>query len=151
MNRFLISILIFLSSFSFAKDSVMSQYVHDGWSISLKNEWYSDNDENLVSFYDPQGHGVLQVSSYTKNTLVTESDLKELAKEHIEAGARFKSYEQSGSQVITLAFGFDGSFWQYWYISIGSSALVVTYNCAEEDRNIEIESVKSMVSTIKAT
>lgn len=115
-----VSHLLTISVSTFAQKGSMDKYSGNGWDISLVEGWHTEIEENLVSIYDPNGYGVFQISSYAKNTSVSESDLIELASEHIDSGAKYKIDEQNGSSALTLAFGYDGTFWQYWYISVGN-------------------------------
>ena len=151
MNRLLTILLITTSVSIFAQEGNVNKYLGNGWEISIAEGWQSEDEDNLVTIYDPSGYGALQISSYSKNTAVSEDDLKELASEHIESGAKYKTYEQNGGSVLTLAFGYEGIFWQYWYVSVGNLAILVTYNCKEADQPNEIDVVKSIVATINAT
>jgi len=129
----------------------MSKFAGNGWEILLEEGWESEIEEGMATFYHSNGFGALQISSYSKNIPVTEKDLKDLASDHINAGVKLKAYENNSSKVLTLAFGYEGVFWQYWYIAVGKTALVVTYNCDEDDRVKEIDIIKNMVSTINET
>lgn len=150
MSRLFTILLLIFSVPCLAQEGNMNIYKGNGWEVNLAKGWQTEVDDNLVSIYNPHGYGAFQISSYSKNTLVTEADLKEFASEHIEAGAKYKIYKQNGGSILTLAFGYDGRFWQYWYISVNNLAIVATYNCAETYRDIEIDTVKSMVDTINA-
>jgi len=151
MNRLLAIFLLTISVTIFAQEGNMNKYTGNGWDIALAKGWQTEIEDNLVSIYDPNGYGAVQISTYSKNTSISEADLKELASEHIESGAKYKTYTQNGGSVLTLAFGYEGTFWQYWYISVGNLAIVATYNCDEADQPNEIDIVKSMVSSIHAT
>lgn len=129
----------------------MKVFNSNGWSMELPEEWEQEADNYLYTFYHPNGVGTLQVRGFTKNGVVTESDLKELAFEHIDAGAMAKPIESSSVMGMALAFGLDNEFWQYWYIGIGNTALLVTYNCDEQDKEKEIKVIKDIVSSIKGT
>lgn len=129
----------------------MKVFNSNGWSMELPEEWQQETDNNLYTFYHPNGVGALQVRRLTNNGAVTESDLEELASEHIDAGAIIKPIESSSVMGMALAFGLDNEFWQYWYIGIGNTVLLITYNCDEQDKDKEIKTVKDIVSSIKET
>lgn len=148
MNRLLAIFLFTISVSIFAQEGNMNKYIGNGWEIALAKGWQTEIEDSLVNIYDPNGYGAFQISSYSKNTAVSEADLIELASEHIESGAKYKIYKQNGGSVLTLAFGYDGTFWQYWYVSVGNLAIVATYNCDEVDQPKEIGIVKSMVASI---
>lgn len=147
----LLDMLLCVNGVGVTKENKMKVFKSDGWSVELPEEWQQETDNNLYTFYHPNGVGALQVSGFTKDGAVTESDLKELASEHIDAGAITKPIESSSVMGMTLAFGLNDEFWQYWYIGIGNKALLVTYNCDEQDKEKEINTIKVIVSSIKGT
>ena len=121
------------------------------WSIVVPEDWQNEVDGILYTFYHQDGYGALQVSTFIKEVVVTDEDLKEHASEHINAGATIKSIESDSMKVFGLEFGLDGEYWQYWYMGIGNIALIVTYHCDESDREKESTIVKAIVSSINKT
>ena len=129
----------------------MSIFQGISWKVTLLPEWIGKHDEECSTIYHPNGVGALQISSYSKNCDVTDSDLRDLAHEHIESGAKLAEADSGEFRGFTLAFGVDGEFWQYWYIANGSIALLVTYNCNEADLGPERDQVKKIVASLQAT
>ena len=129
----------------------MNIYQGSGWNLSINEAWHHEESDGVITISNPEGYGALQVSSYLKDSPVVVNDLKDLASEHIEAGAKVTFSEINGNQSLTLAFGKDGNFWQEWYVAIGNRALYITYNCSELDIEHEIGIVKTMVASLKAT
>jgi len=129
----------------------MTKFHGSSWTIDLLPEWTGEHDEECSTIYHPNGVGALQISAYSKGGAVTAEDLEDLALEHIEAGAKPVEANTGQFKGFSLAFGVDGEFWQYWYARHGSTALLVTYNCEEADRNREIGEIKEMVATLAAT
>jgi hypothetical protein len=152
MFRYLSLIFLTIISFSsIANEGEMKKYKGSGWELNIEDSWVVEDTDGLITIYNPQGVGALQVSSYSKDSIVTEYDLKELAQEHIDAGAKVDSYIQHDSKVLTLAFGVDGEFWQHWYIAINHQALFVSYNCDVSERSVEIDTIKKIVASISKT
>lgn len=151
MHRVFLIMLLCINAVGLAKVNKMKVFRGDGWSVDLPEEWQLETDNYLYTFYHPNGFGALQVTGFTKEGAVTENDLKELASEHINAGAIAKPIESSSVMGITLAFGLSSEFWQYWYIGFGNTALLITYNCDLPDREKEIKIIKDIVSSIKVT
>lgn len=129
----------------------MNQFDGPSWRINLLPEWVVEHEEDCSLIFHPEGVGALQISSYSKEGNVTEADLKGLAQEHIEAGAKLTEADAGDFEGFTLAFGSDNGFWQCWYVANGPTALFITYNCQAADRDAEIESIKSMISDLAAT
>ncbi len=129
----------------------MNHFYGRSWRISLLRGWIGEDEEACSLIYHPEGVGALQISSYTKDGTVTEVDLKDLAQDHLDAGARLAPAKAGDFKGFTLKFGSNGKTWQVWYVANGPNALMITYNCQEEDNEIEIGSVKDMISTLSAT
>ena len=123
----------------------------NGWKITPLAGWEVEVEGKVTAIYHPNGVGAIQISLYSKDGAVTETDLLDFAGDHIEVGAVYKEYEENSHKVLTFAFGHDGVFWQHWYIALSRGVLFVTYNCDEADREIELEKVKLIVATISAT
>ena len=129
----------------------MTKFHGSSWTIDLLPEWIGEHDEECSTIYHPNGVGALQISAYSKDGAVTDNDLEDLALEHIEAGAKLAEANTGQFKGFSLAFGVDGEFWQYWYARHGLTALLVTYNCEEVDKNRELGEIKEMVATLAAT
>ncbi|RBP68443.1 hypothetical protein [Marinobacter nauticus] len=128
----------------------MNQFDGPNWRINLLPEWVGEHEEDCSIVFHPEGVGALEISCYFKEGTVTEEDLRGLAQEHIEAGAKLTEASAGDFKGFTLAFGSDNEFWQLWYVASGPTALFITYNCQAVDRDAEIESIKSMVSSLAA-
>ena len=129
----------------------MSRFQGNSWGVELPPDWIGEHTEDCSTMYHPDGVGALQISSYTKNDTGTDSDLKGLAQEHIDSGAKLGNAEAGVFDGYTFAFGIDGEFWQYWYVARGNVALLITYNCNEADLGPEREHAKTIVASLKAT
>lgn len=129
----------------------MSSFKGNCWEVELLPEWVGEHAEDCATIYHPDGVGALQISSYSKNDSVTEADLKDLAQEHIDFGAKLGKAEAGAFEGLTFAFGSDGEFWQFWYVAKGNIALLITYNCNEADLGPEREHAKSIVASLRAT
>lgn len=129
----------------------MSTFRSENWKIELLPEWVGEVDEDCSTIYHPDGVGALQISAFVKDSEVTEEDLKGFAKDHIEAGARLSPLNAEGFKGFTFAFGVENEFWQFWYVSAGNVALFITYNCEANDRDYEVEDIRTMVASVSAT
>ena len=130
--------------------SSMSIFQGNSWSITLLPEWTGEHEEECSTVYHPRGVGALKISSYSKDSVVTESDLREFAQERIEAGAKLHESITGDFKGFTLAFAAEDEFWQYWYVANSNKFLLITYNCNEANLGPEREQAKSMVASLKA-
>ncbi len=131
--------------------SRMNRLQGNNWEIELPPDWIGEHSEECSTIYHPDGVGALQISSYLRNEPVTDFDLKDLAKEHIESGAKLGKAEAGAFAGFTIALGIDGEFWQFWYVARNNIALLITYNCNEADLGPEREHAKSILGSLKAT
>lgn len=129
----------------------MSIFQETSWAINLLPEWIGEHDEDCSTIYHPEGVGALQISAFSKDGKVTDEDLKDFSKDHIEAGAKLSESNLGDFKGFTLAFGVDDEFWQHWYVAKENTALFITYNCEVVDSEVEIDNIKTMVASLETT
>ncbi len=129
----------------------MGTFQGTSWAIKLLPDWTGEHDEDCSTIRHPEGLGALQISVFSKDSEVTDEDLKDFAQDHVEAGARLSESNSGEFKGFTLAFGVDEEFWQYWYVAKGNTALLITYNCEAADREVEIDDIKTMVASLATT
>lgn len=118
------------------------------WSIDVLEGWEAEEHGDVAVFVRPDGVGVLQVVSYEQDEAVTAEDLEDLAQEHVannEENTKIEIGDFSGT-LYTLRE--EGEYWQFWYLAADRLAVVFTYSCAEDDRNVEIDEVREMVDSL---
>lgn len=118
------------------------------WSIDVLDGWEAEEHGDVVVFVRPDGAGVLQVVSYEQDEVVTAEDLAELAQEHIENDDESIKIEIGDFSGTLYTLREEDEYWQFWYLAADRLAVVFTYSCAEEDRNVEIDEVREMVSSL---
>lgn len=118
------------------------------WSIDVLEGWEAEEHGDVAVFARPDGAGVLQVVSYEQDEIVTAEDLAELAQEHIENDDESTKIEIGDFSGTLYTLREEDEYWQFWYLAADRLAVVFTYSCAEEDRNIEIDEVREMVSSL---
>lgn len=118
------------------------------WSIDVLEGWEAEEHGDVVVFVRPDGAGVLQVVSYEQDEIVTAEDLAELAQEHIENDDESTQIEIGDFSGTLYTLREEDEYWQFWYLAADRLAVVFTYSCAEEDRNVEIDEVREMVSSL---
>ena len=126
----------------------MSDFNEIGWSLDVPEGWDAEDMDDVALFSNPNGFGVLQVVGMEKDDPVTPEDLEMLAGEQLEAGLRAEQVIVGDFRGLSFVQRSDEEFWQFWYLASDRLALVVTYSCADEDRNEEIEQIREMVGTL---
>ncbi|AJD49570.1 hypothetical protein S7S_15790 [Isoalcanivorax pacificus W11-5] len=126
----------------------MSDFNEIGWSLDVPEGWDAEDMDDVALFSNPDGVGVLQVAGMEKDVPVTPEDLDMLAEEQLAAGLRAERVIVGDFRGISFVQRSDEEFWQFWYLAADRLALVITYSCADEDRNEEIEQVREMIGSL---
>lgn len=126
----------------------MSDFEEIGWSLDVPDGWDAEDLDDVAIFSHPEGVGVLQVGGLEKDEVVTQEDLEQLAAEQLEAGLRPEKVIAGDFRGISFVQRGDGEFWQFWYLAADHLALEISYNCADDDRNEEIETVREMIGSL---
>lgn len=120
------------------------------WSIHIPEGWTASEDPECVTLTGSAPIGALQISASFKRTEVFDSDLREFASDHLDAGA--VPAEVHAGDFVGLEFAFDteDACWRQWYLRYSNMMLYVTYNCDLADRGAEDAAVNSAVGSLKA-
>ena len=129
----------------------MSKFKGTHWEIALPPDWVGQHDGDCAILFNPQGVGALQVRAHTKHREVTEKDLRDLASQHMPAGARMDPADAGDFSGFTLTYAAQEVFWQHWYVSSGNQALMITYTCGKQDKEREIAQVREMLASLSST
>lgn len=126
----------------------MTNATEIAWSIDVLEGWEAEELGDIAVFSKHDGVGVLQVVSYEQDDVVTDEDLEEMAQEQREDGHNGTAVDfgDFSGRVYTLRE--EEEFWQFWYLAGDRLAVVFTYSCADEDRNVEVDEVREMVGSI---
>jgi hypothetical protein len=126
----------------------MKTFVDEHWSLSIPDEWLAERYPECVSLYQPDGMGELQISASLQQHPVILSELRELAAEHIAAGAFPHSVRLGDFDGFTLSYGVDDEYWCEWYLKSGRILLFATYGCAADDEGKEDDVVEAILETL---
>jgi hypothetical protein len=118
------------------------------WEITLPDDWEVESDEDSVSLYHPEGPGTLQISATRQEDMITEDDLREMAADHLEAGAEPEEVELGDFDGFVLRYDTEGEYWCEWYLKAEHRLLFVTYACALEDEGEEEDVVEAVLDTL---
>src|SRR5262247_2800578 len=100
------------------------RYQRKLWSLDMPKGWTYEEAGVSVAFYKPDGIGMLNVSVYRKDELVTDSDLRELA--DCVRLSPVSAYDASGFTCNVIQ---GNRFWIKWWLRSGNVMVLVTYNC----------------------
>ena len=121
------------------------------WSVQIPEGWTGQHDPECATIVGDRDVGALQISVAFKDTVVFDTDLREFAEEHLEAGAKTRSVQLGDFVGFAIAFSKEDSFWKHWYLRNGKQALLVTYICSLGDRGVEDAAVNMILSTLSVS
>ncbi len=118
------------------------------WTAVVPEVWRYQLDENPVLLEGPEQIGALQISVAFKDDFVEDDDLRDFAKEHLEAGAIPQDFVSDTMRGFSLSFNIDGTYWRHWYLRSTRMMVYGTYNCEDVDRHTETASVDAIFVSI---
>jgi hypothetical protein len=114
-----------------------------GWfSLAIPPGWIVKEDQDLVSFFDPNGVGALQISPARRDRPGRPDPAE--ARELAESFARSQGWTLGASTISAQTIGggpgssfereASGDYWQVWHAVSGTRAATITYTCKTADR-----------------
>ncbi len=151
MMKTLLTIAIFgLSTSSSAETLAVSSFqieVEDGWVHSIErgpqahHEW-----EDRISIYHPNGNGILKVQFYSTPYLVSKDRLRNMTNVEWSTPLVWQNWgDNSGYQ---YDYSERGSFYRQWWLADEYGIIIIVYNSNTESKNIEIDEINEIVSSI---
>jgi hypothetical protein len=116
--------------------------------LTVPEGWRAWHDAECATLVGPGDIGALQISAAFKETDVLETDLLDLASEHLDAGAKPAAIHAGDFVGFELAFSDGDTYWRHWYLRNGSQMLFITYNCELGSRGIEDGSIRETVESL---
>lgn len=121
------------------------RYTHDTWSIDLPNNWGAEETDECMAFYNPDGVGAIQISTYVKEDgNVSNDDLMEFSE--VENPEEADLPYLKGIQKTTED---GGDIFINWWLRSGSQLFYVTYICEKGDESIEAEEREYVVYSLR--
>jgi hypothetical protein len=126
----------------------VSRFGRDSWSLVVPDGWRASHDEECATLLAPREVGVLQISAAFKDSVVLDSDLRDFAVEHLDAGAKPRPTDAGDFVGFEIAFCDDERYWRHWYLRSGAQMLFVTYNCGLECRGVDDGPIGAALSSL---
>lgn len=129
----------------------MKIYQGNNFTVSIPNAWngtYDDEDEYDI-IYSPDGPGEIQVSRVDHEADLSVEDLKAIAAEDIQGGAKVHEVEMGDYVGIVFDYDVDDEYWCEWYLANGSQMLFITYTCPEDEEGRENDDIELILGTLK--
>ena len=121
------------------------RYTHDTWSIDLPNNWVVEETDQAMAFYNPDGVGAIQISTYLKEDgNVTNDDLLEFSEAENPDEADLPYLKGIQKNIVD-----GGDIFINWWLRSGSQLYYVTYICEKGDEAIEAEEREYVVYSLR--
>ena len=130
----------------------MQEVESDWWFIGLPEEWRTEQDDDSILIFDQDELGCISLSSLQAENgkAATEKDLLDLIK---EVGIPIKNGKvcKIGDDYRGWEFetGEEGDYIREWFLHGGSHLLLVSYACAEDDRDMDRAAVDQILDTLR--
>jgi hypothetical protein len=127
----------------------MKSFTQPDWALNIPDDWESEVESECAVLYHPDKSGTLQISSTRHEDNVTETDLMEIASEHIEAGAILEDATLGDFDGFTLSYATDDEYWREWYLRCDTLMLFVTYYCNLEEEGADDDIIDAILETLR--
>ena len=120
------------------------------WSLEIPDGWLGEDLDECVVFSAEEGVGVLQVVAYYQDDVFILEDLEDLLDEQLpeDHELRFEKVNVGEFSGVTVSLREEEEYARYWAVSAERLALVITYHCNDEDRNVEAQIIEDMLETL---
>ncbi len=126
------------------------KYESNWWSIEYPEEWETEQNEDCTTFYNPDGVGALQISSYRKDEQISESEIFDVATDDITETNKLQKIKEENYQGFIASYAEENDFWKKYYIWKDRIMVYITYNCEIKDKNNEeLTTIENILKTLK--
>jgi len=126
----------------------LQNYITEFWQLDLPVGWETEEEEGVVSLYDPDSSGTLVLSASNEEEDISDDYLEELLSEHIDAGADIEDVEYNDFSGVSCCYDDAEEYWCEWYLRAGPILLFITYNCPIEDEGNEEDVIESILESL---
>ena len=134
----------------------MNEYIsrHNTFSFRYPNDWELEQEDNLLTVYNNNGVGALNISYYYPPKGYKVNKINELIDYLSENAVGINAAETKQNiiakedHVYVDYIDKEKAYWQYWLFSDDKTVIIVTYNCEEPDREKERTVVKQIIETL---
>ncbi|CAA0092036.1 Uncharacterised protein [Zhongshania aliphaticivorans] len=130
----------------------MQEVESDWWFIGLPEEWRTEQDEDSILIFDQDELGCISLSSLqaAHGKPAGEQDLKNLINEVGMPFANAKACkigdDYRGWEFETIE---EGDYIREWFLHGGGHLLLVSYACAQDDRDMDRAAVDQILDTLR--
>ena len=126
------------------------EYTTEWWSVQLPADWSSEEHSECVALFADSGIGALQISAARNNNgPATDDDLRDFAKEHLDAGALIKPVKCGTFTGFYFHYSIDDTYHRQWWLRCDDTVVLTTYTCDLNQKGQEDTVVDDILSTLR--
>ena len=127
----------------------MHHFRSEYWSVELPDGWSVEEGDTCTSIFSESAVGALQLSAArNSNGPATDADLRNFAKEHLDAGALIKPVTCGAFTGFYLHYSMDDMYRREWWLRSDDTVLLATYTSNLEDKGTEDPVVNRILETL---
>lgn len=130
----------------------MQEIESDWWYIGLPEQWHSEQDEDSILIFDEDELGCISLSTLEAESgqVAGESALLALLKQ-LDYSAKQGQKVSVGEcwQGLEFENEEEGDYFREWFLYGNGQLLIISYSCAEEDRDMDRAAVNEILSTLR--
>ncbi|MBD2858378.1 hypothetical protein IB286_05090 [Spongiibacter sp. KMU-158] len=130
----------------------MREIESDWWFIALPEQWHSEQDEDSILIFDEDELGCISLSTLQAESgqkadeaallgLLKQLDYKASEGVPVEVGEGWRGLEYETEE--------EGDYIREWFLYGHGLLLLISYSCAEEDRDMDRAAVDEILSTLR--
>jgi hypothetical protein len=123
----------------------------ESWSVLVPEGWQARHDPECATLVADPAIGALQISAAFKDDVVDDSDLRDFAAKHLDAGTDPEVIQAGDFVGFSIGYQVEATAWREWYLRHGRTALFVTYNCDVDARGVEDAAVDAALVSLLAS
>lgn len=127
----------------------MTKYKTQYWALNVPALWDAEFDDDADIIYDNEGIGELVISTVFDENGVDDEQIEAMAEEHSETDAIIEDVELGDFGGIMVSYTKEGEFWCEWYLRGENVLLFVSYNCDEDNADVDEDVVESILESLE--
>jgi hypothetical protein len=128
----------------------MNRFNSRWWSVELPDDWSTEQDNTCTSMFSKTGVGALQLSAArNSNAPTTDDDLRDFAKEHLDAGAPIKPVACGAFTGFYLHYSMEDVYQRQWWLRCDDTVVLATYTSNLEHKGKEDAVVDGIMNTLQ--
>lgn len=130
----------------------MRSVVTEWWRLDLPEEWFAEQEEEVIVIGDQDGVGALEISTLHKEEGQTDQDDLHQLMADMEVGPRTCKPTKLGvfsGYTLTTADKENEESLREWWVAGGSLLLYITYSCHQDHAGYDDACVDEILATLE--